>query len=374
MQKIAAITFHHAHNFGSVLQAYALQEYVKGLFKEEKIEVEYQIIDYYTEKQQEFYSIFKPGLNVKAIVKNLIAFPHKRDLEVKYQKFESFLSEMCSMTKRYKSAEELFDGQLCADFYISGSDQLWNVRAMDFSDVYYLGFVKKGKKISYAASFGPLKINWDLYQPEKYKKLLNEYSSISVREQGSAENVQFLTGRECSVNIDPTLLLSADKSKSIQSTANYRDGRYILLYCLEPSREQLLMAEAISKKLELPILILRYNNKNDMFNPFIKRYDSGPKDFLAYLDHAELVLSSSFHGTAFSLLYHKPFYVFNGSKDHRILSILKRVGMEERLIESMPEVQKISLKQPDGLEIDRVLEEERQRSRKYLKSALEIEI
>ena len=374
MQKIAAITFHHAHNFGSVLQAYALQEYVKSLFEEEKTEAEYQIIDYYTEKQEEIYNIYKSGFNVKSIVKNMIAFPHRKELEIKYQKFESFLSEMCSLTRRYRTAEELCNDRLAADFYISGSDQLWNVRALDFADVYYLDFVRTGKKISYAASFGPLKINWEAYSCDKYRKLLNEYDALSVREQGSAENVRLLTGRECSVNIDPTLLLSADQWERIQSRANYKNGRYILLYCLEPSKEQLSMADAISKKLELPILVLRYNNKNDMFNHFIKRYDSGPKDFLAYVEHAALVLSSSFHGTAFSLIYHRPFYVFNGGKDYRITSILKRMGMEERSIKSMADIGKVSLKEPDPLKIDRVLDEERLASRKYLKGALEIGI
>lgn len=374
MQKIAAITFHHAHNFGSVLQAYALQEYVKSLFEEEKTEVEYQIIDYYTEKQEEIYNIYKSGFNVKSIVKNMIAFPYRKELEIKYQKFESFLSEMCSLTRRYRTAEELCNGGLTADFYISGSDQLWNVRALDFADVYYLDFVRTGKKISYAASFGPLKINWEAYSCDKYRKLLNEYDALSVREQGSAENVRLLTGRECSVNVDPTLLLSADQWERIQSRANYKNGRYILLYCLETSKEQLSMADAISKKLELPILVLRYNNKNDMFNHFIKRYDSGPKDFLAYVEHAALVLSSSFHGTAFSLIYHRPFYVFNGGKDYRIRSILKRMGMEERSLESMADIGRVSLEELDPLKIDRVLDEERLASRKYLKGALEIGI
>lgn len=372
MRKIAAITFHHAHNFGSVLQAYALQEYVKGLFEEEGMEAEYRIIDYYTEKQEELYNIFKSGFHIKSIVKNMIAFPYRRELEIKYCKFESFLSEMCSLTKRYRTKDELLSEKPIADFYISGSDQLWNVRAQDFSDAYYLDFVKTGKKISYAASFGPLKIDWEIYRPAKYKKLLNEYDSISVREQGSAENVQLLTGRKCSVNVDPTLLLSVDQWKDIQSSANYKGGEYILLYCLEPSREQLSMAEAISKKLNLPILILRYNNKYDMFNHFIKRYDSGPKDFLAYINHAALVLSSSFHGTAFSLIYHKPFYVLNGRKDYRISSILEQMGMEERFIESMADIGKINLKQSDKLKIDKVLDQERQSGRKYLKGALEI--
>ena len=133
------------------------------------------------------------------------------------------------------------------------------------------------------------------------------------------------------------------------------------------------MADAISKKLNLPIVILRYNNKNDMFNHYVKKYDSGPKDFLAYIDHAALVLSSSFHGTAFSLIYHKPFYVFNGMKDNRISSILLKTGMTERSLECFEEIERVTLDKPDDKVIEALLNEERNASRMYLRRALEIE-
>lgn len=372
VKKVAVVTFHRAHNFGSVLQTYALQEYVKELGKEAGTDIEYTVIDFYTEEQEELYKVYKSGFNIKKFIKNAFVLQNAKALKMKHRKFKDFISENFNVTERYRNTEEVKLNVPLADYYISGSDQIWNVRAKDFADVYYLDFVNQGKKISYAASFGPLKIDWDQYDKQKYTQLLQEYDAISVREQGSADNVEHLTGNQCSINIDPTLLLASEHWRKIQSDVDYKDGQYILMYCLEPSKQQLKMADAISKKLKLPIVILRYNNKNDMFNHYVKKYDSGPKDFLAYIDHAALVLSSSFHGTAFSLIYHKPFYVFNGMKDNRISSILLKTGMTERSLEHFEEIERVTLDKPDDKVIEALLNEERSASRMYLRRALEI--
>lgn len=370
--KIRTVTFHHAHNFGSVLQAYALQAFIEKIMKEEKEDCDYKIINYYTEFQEEFYSILKKDMTVKNNLKNLIAIFHYKKLKIKYDKFELFLKNRCHLTKRYKTFEELKNERMEADYFISGSDQLWNVRALDFSDIYYLNFINSGKKISYSASFGPLNIDWSSYDKNKYAQYLKDFSAISVREKRSYENVKYLTGRDCSINVDPTLLLEVDEWRKIQSDANYDNGNYILLYCLEPSKQQLKLANIISKKLKLPILVLRYNNKNDMFNNFIKKYDAGPEDFLSYIDHASLVLSSSFHGTVFSLIYNKPFYVFDGMNDNRISTLLEKSKMSDRSISNEDDILNISLISPSFVDTNALLSDERSKSKDYLKNALNL--
>ena len=271
-----------------------------------------------------------------------------------------------------KADEELRNNPPIADYYISGSDQIWNVRAKDFLLSYYLDFVKVGRKLSYAASFGPLEIEWDKLDKNKIAKLLNQYDNISVREQGSLKNVEILTKQVGEIHVDPTLLLTKEQWRKVQSNIKSGLGKYILLYCLEPTKEQLKIANAISRKLELPILVLRYNNKNDMFNSYIKKYDSGPRDFLAYIDNAALVLSSSFHGTVFSIIYHKPFYVFNGMNDNRISTLLTKTNMVDRSISKIEDIERISLISPDEQIIENVLERERNKSKSYLRRALEI--
>lgn len=372
MIKIATITFHGAYNFGSVLQTFALQEFVKDLYKSHNKSCEYSVINFRTEFQKSFYSIYKPWKNSKNIFKNIVAFNYFKVLKQKQIKFEKFLNEYVNLTDEVKNSEEIKKFSKNFDFYISGSDQIWNVRATDFEDEYYLDFVKSGKKISYAASMGPLDIDWNKYGVEKYRNLLNMYSSISVRETGTVDKVKFLIGKEPEVNIDPTFLLKKEEWQKIESNANYNDGQYILLYCLEPSKEQLAMAKAISKKLNLPIVVTKYNNKNDIINTFVKKYDSGPCDFLSYIDNAALVLSSSFHGTAFSMIYNKPFYVFNGMKDSRISSILKIAGIEERSIESITDIDRVTLDDVDFTAINEIIKKEQEKSRKYLVNALEL--
>lgn len=372
MKKIAVITFHRAHNFGSVLQTYALQECVKLLENEQQEDVNYQVIDLFTEKQEQLYAVFKKNNCVKNIVKNILALPYSKKLKKKYDKFNAFIKKNFYLTDRYMNDEELYNNPPKADYYISGSDQIWNVRALDFSSSYYLDFVEKGKRISYSASFGPLNIDWSQYNAEKVVDCLEKYECISVRENGSAENIQKLIGQEVEIHVDPTLLLKKEQWRKVQSNANYNSGKYILLYCLEPSKKQLKLADAISKKLELPIVVLRYNNKNDMFNHYVKKYDSGPEDFLAYIDHAALVISSSFHGTVFSMIYHKPFYVFGGMNDNRISTMLIKMGMEERSLNSLKDIERVNLLQPDAKKIENVLEYERGRSKEYLRRALEI--
>lgn len=369
---INVLTFHRAHNHGSVLQAYALQRFVQNLVCGHNYGVDYHLMDLHTRFQESFYSVIKPWSNPKNVVKNIIALLHYKALCKRHQAFEKFIKDEFNVTPRYYNAEELKRNPPKADYFITGSDQIWNVRAQDFSEAYYLPFVVSGKRISYAASFGPLKIDWDKYDKAGIAKLLSLYDVISVRETGSADNVEALLGKRPEVHVDPTFLLTVDEWREVQSSANYKGGKYILLYCLEPSKQQLKWANTIGRNLGLPVVVTRYNNKNDWFNPFVHLYASGPRDFLSLVDHAALVLTGSFHGTAFSIIYHKPFYVFNGLTDNRISSILTRTDLQDRSIESADDIDHIDIKPVDAAKIDKYLDSERQRSADFLSKALDL--
>lgn len=370
--KIKAITFHRAHNHGSVLQAYALQTFLIKFLDSQGIDCDYEIIDFFPDVQKRLYSVFKPLSSLKNIIKNVIALKHYKALSLRHKRFDLFVKNHLSITSTYDTEKSLNENPPLADLYISGSDQIWNVRAKDFSPAYFFSFLpKEARRISFAVSFGPLEIDWNKYDIDKYVELLERYDYISTREAGSAENVRLLTGISPETHLDPTFLLTAEDWRKIQSDVNYNNGRYILLYCLEPSKQQVSMAQSISVKLDLPIVVLRYNNKNDWFNPFVKRYDSGPCDFLSYIDNAALVLSSSFHGTAFSIIYNKPFYVFDGMKDNRISAILSEIGLTERSIGSdATNLDRIDLVAPDKVAIEQFLHKSRKVSATYLSKAL----
>ena len=368
MYKIATITFHHAHNFGSVLQAYALQESIKKIGAAAGKVIEYKIIDFHTPFQEEFYSVFKKNNSLKNVIKNLLALPYAKQLNTKHEKFETFLKEYCQLTGRYIREEELYYNMPEADCYVSGSDQLWNVRALDFSWVYYLNFLKNGAKcISYAASMGPLMIQWTDEQKMRCQELLKKYSAISVREKNTQSMVENIAKTKCEIHVDPTLLLTTEEWKKIASDMNYNDGKYILLYCLEPTIEQLELAKKVSDYLNLPIVVTKYNNKRDYINSFKKMYSAGPQDFISLVNHAKIVLTSSFHGTAFSILFEKPFFVFGGMNDNRISALLENANLEERSIENNNYEEKLLNAYCINFEEARkMLDKERRKSLDYL--------
>ena len=333
--KIRTVTFHRAHNHGSVLQAYALQTCVTNFFKQKGIECDYKIIDYFRKVQKELYSIIKSDLSLKGVVKNCIALRHYNSLALRHKRFNTFVEKYLNLTLRFDSEQSLRTAPPEGDIFISGSDQIWNVRAKDASTVYYLDFPTNGaKKISIAASFGPLSIEWGNFDKKLYSNLLNDYSEISVREDESALNVERLIGSVPTILADPTFLLNQDEWAKIESSDTRLSHPYILLYDLEPTKQQLNLVTKISKILDLPVVVLRFNNKNDWFNSFEKHYDAGPQEFLSYIKNAELVLTSSFHGTAFSIIYQKQFFVLDGKKDARISSILRKCGLMSQCIDS----------------------------------------
>ncbi len=326
MMKIGTITFHGSHNYGSVLQAYALQEYVIKLLSSNHVPCEYQIINFRSDAQKQKYAAPKPD-SIKHFLKWRMYVPYRKPLALQALKFEQFIEERLSITEEFSSASALPDIASRFDILIAGSDQIWNIRAKDF-DFAYLFPGCSARKISYAASLGPLSIDWGQYDAKTYADLLREFESISVREKKSKEMLlEVIEGKDIEILPDPTLLLSCANWRKIESDMN--PGRYILFYCLEPTREHIRIAQLLSRKLQLPVITTRYRNKYDYFNPFIKQYDAGPCDFLSLVDHATAILTSSFHGTVFSLIYGKPFYVINGMEDGRIRDILKLFGAEK---------------------------------------------
>ena len=367
--RIAAITFHGAHNYGSVLQAYALQTFVQNLCAERHVACDYKIINYRSPFQKEMYGELPPT-SLKRGIKRMMELPYYTSISTQRQKFESFLSTYLRLTKEINQEEELSRFQEVFDVFISGSDQIWNIRAADFSYAYMCEFTQK-KKISYAASLGPLDIDWNKYDKERYLKALKQYSCISVRENRSKRMVDHLLDNEGSqIHVDPTLLLSAEEWRKIQSDYNYQDGKYILLYCLEPDQTQLRIAERFSEKLKLPVVITGYRNKKDYFNHFVKCYDAGPLDFLSLVDHAAFVVTASFHGTAFSIIYNKPFCAINGSKDNRISNLLKISGLEECAVDDTTDIENFIYPMREEAAITAYMNREKERSTEYLVSAL----
>lgn len=370
MKNIANVSFHAAYNYGSNLQAYALQKTVEKLGKGE---ISYKIINLRKPNQKQKYAVYRKKINSVNIFRNLLTIPYSRQIQNKNEKFEKFITEKLNITKEYSSLEELKNEDFNYDYYISGSDQLWNLNAQDFDWTYYLDFVKKGKKISYAASFGPKEIKCSEEDKKKVGELLKEYSHISVREQGSFDNVSNMAGIEPEIHVDPTMLLDPEEWEECISKDRVYEGKYIFFYTLSPDKEMIKIVKEVSKKLNLPVVITKFNNQHDYFSNFIKKYETGPSEFLNLVKNAELVLSSSFHGTLFPIIFNKPFFSIRGLKDFRIRTTLEVMGLEDRSID----ISNVEQKCDEAFKINfdkanAALQKERTRSTNYLKKALDL--
>ena len=382
--KVGTITFHGSHNYGSVLQAYALQEYTKKLLDSYHVPCEYQILNYRSKLQKDLYSA--PGFDsLVNILKTLMYIPYKKQLDIQHRKFESFIAEYLQTTEEFSSVNGLNEIASRFDILMAGSDQIWNVRAKDFSFAYLFPGCS-ARKISYAASLGPLKIDWERYDENKFKELLDRFSLISTREKMSRDMLFEVSGqKEIEILPDPVLLLDVHEWRKIQSDVVPGKMRprimkpgnmdpetsreYIFFYCLEPSGEHIRIARILSKKLGLPVVTAKYRNRYDYINPFIKRYDAGPCDFLSLIDHSAVVLTSSFHGTLFSMIYGKPFYVINGMEDGRIRDILTAFHAEKN---NIPYGIREIFMRPEVQNTEKLIAAERNKAKQYLIKALGI--
>ena len=212
------------------------------------------------------------------------------------------------------------------DYFIAGSDQIWNHNYRHGSSFDFLTFADKHKRIAYAASFGIEELGAEF--ESSYAKWLSEMAHISVREGAGAKLVYQLTGRVAPVLIDPTMLLSVTDWKELVSKSDYYEP-YILTYFLGnvPSKIKKRINQ-IAKFQKCSLVAL-----NDMKND--KLYSVDPGEFLTYISNAKIIFTDSFHGIVFSILFQKPFIVVDGIQrgstiTSRIDTLLSVFGMEGR--------------------------------------------
>lgn len=327
--KTATITFHASHNYGSMLQAYALQQVFFRLGYDN------EIINLRTERQKQVYSYPKQFncKGIKPFVKSILYTPYVKDLQKKYELFEHFLTSSLKLTKEYKSLEDLKNTGLDYDCYISGGDQIWNTAPSDFDWSFYLPFVEKGKRISYAVSMGP-HAETQVSNREYIRECLLKYDSISVREEGTASLVETLINKPVEQTLDPALLLTSEEWSNNLSSKRIVEGDYLFLYVPGFNESVYEMAEYLSKKLKMKVVVSLLGGYKCLLYSFDKCLAVGPWEFLNLLKHAKLVISGSFHALVFSVLFHIPFFAVNGDKDNRMVTFLKNLNLLDRTINS----------------------------------------
>lgn len=334
-KKVGIITYHAADNYGSVLQAYALSNYLKKDFNQKCT-----FINYCSESQRMLYGLYFANESLKDILKNLYIFLIlKEKRETKIHAFDSFRRKYFQMSPLNPTSDVKELNLNRYDLIICGSDQIWNVRIKDYDSIYMLDGVDIPKKISYAASMGGLDLNLTNAEMNKIHDDLKSFFSISVRENIAKTMLSKCSLPSIRTNIDPTFLLPADDWKKIMSPRIIED-EYIFFYSIDYNDDSLEIAEWYGNKLGLPVIYMNTSWKSYFIKRAGMKWAGAVKveDFLSLVYYSKAVLSGSFHGTAFSLIFNKPFYRIqrnvkgNGIVDDRVRSLFERLEIHDREI------------------------------------------
>ena len=329
MVKIGTITFHASHNYGSMLQAFALQEFIKKTFDKK---CEYKIINFVPPTQREVYkSLYDPTNTLKKKIQGAFLNKNKQDLLNKYEKFENFKNTKLYLTEEYTNNEELAAANQNFDFYIAGSDQIWNFNRnmSDFDWAYLLNFTNSQNKISYATSMGPKNQNHSAEKEASFKKLINKFKYISVRDEATQNFLKSNFSVNSEVLPDPCLLLTKEEWLSkLKPDSKIIDDDYIFLYHFN-NKEAAKIANKIHNYTNLPIVVSQAPNKLEVLYKFKRNLDVGPVEFLSLVQGSKFVLTTSLHACIFSLIFNKNFFAINGLSDYRIASLLKHYNLEE---------------------------------------------
>jgi hypothetical protein len=323
--RICIATYHRAHNYGAMLQAFAL-----GRYLEDNYSAEVQYLNYQTGISSKAYRILVPISGIKSIKRNLLAIINIRSLMKKHRGFEKFKKDNFIETKIYGSKEEIIKDPPIADIYITGSDQVFRYRGKA-SEVYFLPFCKELSKpsIGYAPSFGVSKL--DIEQHSTIKKLLKDIDYLSCREDDGAKLIHSLVGISVPVVVDPVFLLSASDWQKIMPQVHYKE-EYILVYSLVGMEDLLVIAENLRRQTRLPIYLIGSSFKRPkLADRFFSTAD--PTEFLKLFYGARFVVTDSFHGTAFSLIFQKDFFVHIAIEESssRIRNLLDKLNLSKRI-------------------------------------------
>lgn len=357
--RIGILTFHRARNYGAVLQAYGLQEVLK------KMGHYVEIIDYRPEVLSRVYNTSLNFKDIKKLLGSLISYPFRK---IRGRLFEGFNSKYLNISKF--SFTKHIQADVSYDAIFFGSDQVWNPEITGGIDDIYWGNFKTNKKIlkiAYAASAGgEIEL---LSQYDGLEKLLENFDSISVREDDLNNLISSRINGTVTTVLDPTLLITEKFWSDIASPVV--SGKYLLLYQVNPNKDALFLAERIAEKYNLKIVEI-WNGFN-FRDAFGKKLFVSPNEFVSLFKYAQYVITTSFHGAAFSLIFRKNFYYVGGSlkNESRISQLLDKFSLSDRFIRQS-DLAKMDFSDIDwaGLNVDVKLQNLRKLSLKFIKNSL----
>lgn len=354
--KIGIITYHRSYNYGALLQATALREFLS-----ERGHNVY-FVDYWPAHNKHRYSVFsftwmiKTQRGIKKKIKYVISCISNFNYRKKRNKcFQDYISEY--ILPYLLPVSESFD------IVIHGSDQIWRKQPeIDRYNPVYFGKhdIKTKLKISYAASMGIVPQN------DMEKNMLRKYVSyldvVSVREKDLQDFLFDLGFSNIKLVVDPTLLLDCSHWTDLFKIKKTDEEPYLLYYKLQNSFDENEVRKfADAMKLKIKIISGRYRNKSENGLSAVN-----PKDFVEVIANSSYIFTSSFHGLVFSLLYHKPFLASFTNSSARAISLLSEIGLSTRLIKPCSIFTQVAYQKIDYDQVDINLHSLREKSIKFL--------
>lgn len=351
--RIGIITVHRAYNYGSVLQCYALQEYLKQQGHD------VCVIDYrqrWTEAVYSPFSLYYIGHFLKKKdIHAIIDYWRKRKERKKRLNetrplFERFMKKFNLTSPCIKKVPNGFD------VYLIGSDQLWTHQCVGGEDKFYLGYFSHPKG-SMVVGYSLSSSITSLYKfgANKLNRIIANFDKLSVRENGVSELIEKLTNKRLPITVDPTLLVDANLWESMINDS-WKKENYIAIYQARPipGNPNYLEKKAVelSKKMHCNIIDLS-----------TMRYSV--EDFISIIKYARCVITTSYHAVVFSVLMETPCYAvkLNDGLDVRYIDLLTELGLDSELVEMDFEPNPI---EPNFNGLKHRIEKYRQASVRYL--------
>lgn len=328
--RIGILTFHRANNYGAVLQCYALSHYLLSLGHL------VEVIDYNPRVFREEYSHFPRSLFKKAsflgsihiLVFYLLNYPYTKKRNIVFSEF--LRKHLCLSEKQYDESNHRIHGY---DLVFFGSDQIWNPSLTGGFDDVFTGNFEKGemKFVSYAAStmlsdkdFSDIRLSME------YQRILHRFDSVSVRENTFAEYLNSLDIKKVEVVLDPVFLLTENQWSSL--SCRKQEESFLLLYAVPSNPKITEKAKRIAKSKQLAFVEIAANGRLYINGRFKRILD--PESFVSLFRDASFIVTSSFHGTSFSVIFRKPFVLLlkGNSYDGRAYGLMKELHLTDRAV------------------------------------------
>lgn len=364
--KTAGIFTYMQSNYGAILQAFSLQSYLR----ENNVNAEvvdyttnYHTVDYHLKESKliKFHKSGNPIRDFACLILKIFRYKHlkrRKERTLLFKKYNFYY------TKRYSTTEELISDPPKKDLYITGSDQVFALNKY-FTEAYYLAFEKKGaKKVAYAPSFGVSTFG-DKYNSVKHYLL--DFDFLSCRESEGSKFIESVVGREVPVVVDPVLLHDAVFWSGYAVLPTIK-GEYILVYNLNGKDKLMRIAYELKKKTGYKVVCLT-GDTNQLYNAKMV-FDAGPAEFIGWFANASMIVTDSFHGTVFSLIFSKQFYsyVALARTSSRVGNLLSSVGLSNRIVRDFNE----DILSQAPIDYSKVnLEEVSKPSKEYIKSFIQ---